>query len=83
MSLPGESWRDQAACREMDNAEAIFFPPRGRPPKVGSAKHVCGGCPVRDACLDYAISHRIEEGIWGGLAIKDREKVRRARRANR
>jgi WhiB family redox-sensing transcriptional regulator len=44
------------------------------------AKRVCAGCPVRRACLDYAITNRIELGIWGGMTEKERREERRRRR---
>jgi hypothetical protein len=36
----------------------------------------CARCPVREPCLDYAISHGIVHGIWGGLAERDRRALR-------
>jgi hypothetical protein len=32
--------------------------------------------PVRQPCLDYAISHAITHGIWGGLTERDRRPLR-------
>jgi hypothetical protein len=40
------------------------------------ARRVCARCPVRQPCLDYAISHGITHGIWGGLAERDRRALR-------
>ena len=37
---------------------------------------VCARCPVRQPCLDYAISHGITHGVWGGLAERDRRALR-------
>jgi len=31
---------------------------------------------VREPCLDYALSHGIVHGIWGGLAERDRRALR-------
>jgi WhiB family redox-sensing transcriptional regulator len=44
------------------------------------ALRVCSECPVRDACLDYALSTNQEHGIWGGLTQEERKNVRRSRR---
>ena len=41
--------------------------PRGR-----SARQ----CPVRQPCLDYAITNRITHGIWGGLTERERRALR-------
>jgi hypothetical protein len=36
-------------------------------------------CPVRQPCLDYALSHQIVHGVWGGLAERDRRPLRSLR----
>ena len=55
----------------------MFFPGRGE--SAGPARQICAGCPVREPCLDYAISHGIVHGIWGGLAERDRRALRSRR----
>ena len=55
-------WRELAACRGADLG--LFFPERRE--TAGPARQVCVACPVRQPCLDYAISNRITHGIWGG-----------------
>ena len=65
-------WRDRAACRDTDLD--LFFPGRGE--SAEPARRVCAACPVRQPCLDYAISHGITHGIWGGLAERDRRALR-------
>jgi hypothetical protein len=70
-------WRYQAACRGADLE--VFFPGRGE--SAEPARRVCAGCPVRQPCLDYAISHGITHGIWGGLAERDRRPLRVRRTA--
>ena len=74
-------WRELAACRGIDLE--VFFPGRGE--SAGPARQVCARCPVRQPCLDYAISNRIVHGIWGGLTERERRAlqsrwVRTARR---
>ena len=71
---PGE-WRVHAACRELDTA--IFFPDSDDEAAV--AKLVCATCPVRQACLDFAILTRQDDGVWGGLDENERRRVRRRR----
>lgn len=46
------------------------------------AKLICRGCPVRTACLQYALDHQ-EHGIWGGLTEDERAEVKRRRAARR
>jgi len=65
-------WRYQAACRGTDLS--VFFPGRGE--TAGPARQICAGCPVRQPCLDYALSHGITHGIWGGLTERDRRPLR-------
>jgi hypothetical protein len=52
----------------------VFFPGRGE--SAEPARQVCAGCPVRQPCLDYALSHGITHGIWGGLTERDRRPLR-------
>jgi len=65
-------WRDRAACRGTDLA--VFFPGRGE--SAEPARQICARCPVRQPCLDYALSHGIVHGIWSGLAERDRRAPR-------
>ena len=64
-------WRELAACRGTDLE--VFFPGRGE--YAGPARRVCAGCPVRQACLDYAITNRIASGVWGGLTERERRAL--------
>ena len=52
----------------------MFFPGRGE--TAEPAQQICARCPVRQQCLDYAISHAIVHGIWGGLTERDRRALR-------
>jgi WhiB family redox-sensing transcriptional regulator len=65
-------WWEEAACRGAELA--LFFPGRGQ--SAEPARQICARCPVRQPCLDYAISHGITSGIWGGLADRDRRPLR-------
>ena len=50
--------------------------------RVAKAKAVCAGCPVRDACLAYALDTRQEYGIWGGTDEDERRALLRQRSAS-
>ena len=65
-------WRELAACRGTDLE--VFFPGRGE--SAEPARQVCAPCPVRQACLDYAITNRIASGVWGGLTERERRALR-------
>lgn len=68
-------WRRRAACRYAGITPAIFFPSRGM--AASGAGEVCATCPVRADCLTYADRVHIQEGMWGGIASKDRRPSRR------
>ena len=55
-------WRLQAACH--GTGLDLFYPERGE--SAGPARQVCARCPVRQPCLEYALSNRIVHGIWVG-----------------
>lgn len=71
-------WRDRAACRHAD--PEVFFPVGSCGPaaarEIEQARKICAGCPVRTACLDWALAHGAAFGIWGGLTEHERRAVR-------
>jgi WhiB family transcriptional regulator, redox-sensing transcriptional regulator len=73
-----QGWLDQAACRDTDPER--FFPEPGEQVKAAEAKAICGGCQVRDHCLDLAvkaaggIDH--DHGIFGGTLPSERSPLR-------
>jgi WhiB family redox-sensing transcriptional regulator len=72
----------RAACRDADCE--LFFPlgPVG-PGAVSAreAKSVCETCPVREPCLEYALTHGCADGVWGGLTELERRALRRRGRS--
>jgi WhiB family redox-sensing transcriptional regulator len=73
-----QSWRQQAACRGLD--PLIFYPVSDDDVATDVAKEVCAGCNVREACLEYALTVREKEGIWGGATERERRRILRQRR---
>lgn len=77
------SWKDDAACRDVDTA--LFFKAHTTGPAATGhydrARAICASCPVRIECLEYAMSTKQEAGIWGGLD-EDERRRERARRRN-
>ncbi|WP_285702079.1 WhiB family transcriptional regulator [Actinomadura sp. NBRC 104412] len=71
-------WQAFALCAQTD-PDAFFV---GVGQSAQPAKRVCGNCPVRNECLEHALTHA-EHGVWGGLTEKQRRPVRRARRTAR
>ncbi|MEJ7721580.1 MAG: WhiB family transcriptional regulator [Ilumatobacteraceae bacterium] len=41
---------------------------------------MCGTCPVTEPCLEYALDHRIEHGVWGGHSERSRRRILKSRR---
>jgi WhiB family transcriptional regulator, redox-sensing transcriptional regulator len=64
-------WRQQAACHGTDLN--LFYPERGQ--SADPARQVCARCPVRQPCLEYALSNRITHGIWGGMTGRERRPL--------
>lgn len=47
------------------------------------AREICAGCPMKDACLTYAMDHRIRFGMYGGLTPIERRRIERRDRRRR
>jgi WhiB family redox-sensing transcriptional regulator len=72
------TWRSQAICRDTD--PDLFFPigTTGQAlVQIDRAKEVCGMCPVKTDCLEYALETNQDSGIWGGLDEEQRRNIRR------
>ncbi len=65
-----------AACR--DRSPTQFFPSDGVGVEV--AKQTCAECCVRLECLEFALYHRIDHGVWGGCSERERRRILRRRR---
>ncbi len=71
---PGE-WRHQSACIGADST--VFAVTRN---ELANAKLMCGWCPVRAQCLEYALTNpeSSSAGVWGGLHQKALKAARLA-----
>jgi WhiB family transcriptional regulator, redox-sensing transcriptional regulator len=73
------SWQSKAMCRGAD--ANLFFSPHHmekkeeRETREAQAKSVCARCPVRQQCLDFAMTTREPHGIWGGLNELERRRL--------
>ena len=73
MTHADPDWRSQSACLTAD--PELFFPLSSVGPsldQLAAAKKVCGRCPVRQQCLDFALATRQPHGVWGGMSEKER-----------
>ena len=50
---------------------------------INAAKVMCGGCPMKAACLEGAISRGEPVGVWGGELFDNGVVVARKRTAGR
>ncbi|AJP04851.1 transcriptional regulator [Streptomyces cyaneogriseus subsp. noncyanogenus] len=75
-SPPEFDWQQEALCAQTGGD--FFFPEPGS--SVREAKRICGLCPIRSACLEYALSNDERFGVWGGLSEKERLQLRRTAR---
>lgn len=82
---PIANWMEHGACRTPTFDPEWWWPNNSDPDSPGAriALNICAYCKVRDLCLDYAIKHNENEGIWGGLMPAGRRAitVNRRRRA--
>lgn len=70
------SWKLAGACRAANTD--LFYPSSDI--DAGPAKAVCASCHVQERCLDYALSVREPEGVWGGTTFTERRSILRRRR---
>ena len=79
-----EMWRLKAKCLSHGDAAKSFvasYTDKASRADTNAAKRVCWGedggpvCPVRQACLEYALANKIDEGVWGGVSATARGKL--------
>lgn len=73
------SWMDRARCASM--GPRWFFGETAE--DAGVAKTICLRCPVMGACANYALTNKIEHGVWGATSARDRRKILKQRRLAR
>jgi WhiB family transcriptional regulator, redox-sensing transcriptional regulator len=70
------AWRQRASCRGVD--PDIFYPISDE--EADEAKAICAACAVRETCLEYALTNRERDGVWGGATERERRRMVRQRR---
>jgi hypothetical protein len=66
-------------CQEIDGE--LWYPESGGESyALRQAKKYCEECPVRAECLAFALANNEEHGIWGGLTVRERMKLKASRR---
>jgi WhiB family redox-sensing transcriptional regulator len=69
-------WRQKAACRGVD--PDIFYPVSDE--EAEDAKAICRTCSAQELCLEWALTNREKEGVWGGATERERRRIIRRRR---
>ena len=69
-------WMARGNCRF--EPPATFFPSDGVGVEV--AKRICETCSVKEPCLEYALAHRIDHGVWGGTSERQRRRILKKRK---
>jgi WhiB family redox-sensing transcriptional regulator len=72
-------WMQRGKCRDL--SPSIFFPSDGL--GVQAAQRICAECPVASECLEYALTERVDHGVWGGKSERERRRILRRRRIAR
>ncbi len=49
---------------------------------TNNAIRYCQDCPVKIPCGQYAMNNNIIYGVWGGLSIRARAKLKREQKLN-
>lgn len=74
------SWMasEKKACKDEPTSTFISDGDGDEPPfPTPEAQALCGRCPFRPECLNYALDHDIEFGTWGGMSGYQRQQLRR------
>ena len=71
-------WMIEALCLPKEDGTSVahlFFEQN----RYDKARAICEKCPVRIACVEWAIATHQPDGIWGGLTEKQRKTYRRSK----
>ena len=77
VNIPYEDWMAHNICGEVGGD--LWFPEdgKGHSSNYTKARAICHRCPVVDECGQYATTHQIVHGMWGGLAPMERRAARK------
>jgi WhiB family redox-sensing transcriptional regulator len=75
-----QQWRASAACGDhVDDWLWVEHRPSEEPIALAEARTICGGCPARQACLEYALNDLSLVGIWAATTLNERRRMVRNR----
>ena len=73
IQLTSSNFMKHAKCVGLD--PNFFFPEDI--PGINKAIAFCQDCPVKQPCAQYAMDNFINYGVWGGLSVRARTKIKR------
>lgn len=80
---PVQAWMDEAFCQDDPDPDMWFRgAEQGRPADRDDAIGICSLCPVREECLEYALTENLDDGIYGGLLPEQRRTIKRRLKRN-
>lgn len=69
---PIRQWSDAAACAHIEpnpfDHDGVYA--------TREQKRICSTCPVRIDCLEFALTNRIDDDVWGGHTPRERKSER-------
>lgn len=72
--------RPRAACADkVDDWLWTEHRPSEEPIALAEAKPICGSCPARQSCLEYALADLSLVGIWAATTLAERRRIVRNR----
>ena len=72
-------WELEALCKNHLKPE-WWYPEQNNYHGGQLAKRVCLRCPVMKECLDWALKHDEEHGVWGATTPRERQRIKRGQR---
>lgn len=71
-------WHKDASCRGYRDPDLWFPEPGDKKARIKTARAlwICAHCPVRELCLEEAMSKNEKHGIRGGRTTRQRVRMR-------
>lgn len=67
---------DQALCRNHPEPDRWYVDDIERLRRITDAAiEQCNKCPLKDPCLEYALTNKIRFGVWGGKTSRERTAI--------
>ena len=71
-TIEAEPWMQHGLCRGKPTEWWFPSPDSHSPHQWDKARQICQDCPVREDCLQYALSTHSRYGMWGGSTPAER-----------